>query len=61
MTTGASSRTVAGAFRDWVDGKNPVQARIAVFEKVRDVPYAVIPELIDSRRYVDILKTGRGS
>ena len=61
MTTGASSRTVAGAFRDWVDGKNPVQARIAVFEKVRDIPYAVIPELIDSRRYVDILKTGRGS
>jgi hypothetical protein len=49
------------AFERWTTGKNPVQARIAVYEGVRDIPYAVIPELIDHRRYADILRVGRGS
>ncbi len=48
-------------FRQWTRGKNPVQARISVYEKIRDIPYAVLPDLIDSVRYVDILKLGRGS
>lgn len=48
-------------FRQWTQGKDPVQARISVYEKVRDIPYAVLPDLIDAERYVDILKLGRGS
>ena len=48
-------------FRRWTRGKDPVQARISVYEKIRDIPYAVLPDLIDAERYVDILKLGRGS
>lgn len=48
-------------FKEWIEGRDPVQARINIFEKIRDIPYAVIPELIDYERYIDILKLGRGS
>lgn len=48
-------------FYQWVEGKDPVGARITIFEKIRDIPYAVIPELIDSEKYAGILKVGRGS
>ena len=48
-------------FRQWTRGNDPVQARISIYEKVRDIPYAVLPDLIDAERYVDILKLGRGS
>jgi hypothetical protein len=61
MTVPDPGATINKVFREWVDGKDPVQARIAVFEKIRDIPYAVIPELIDARRYVNILRIGRGS
>ena len=48
-------------FHQWVQGKDATQARVSIFEKVRDIPYAVIPELCDTESYVDILKLGRGS
>lgn len=48
-------------FHRWTTGLDPVQARIRIFERVRDIPYAVLPELIDAGRYVDILRLGRGS
>jgi len=48
-------------FRQWTTGLDPVRARIRIFERVRDIPYAVLPELIDAGRYVDILRVGRGS
>jgi hypothetical protein len=48
-------------FHEWADGIDPVQARITIFEKIRDIPYAIVPELIDSERYINILKLGRGS
>jgi hypothetical protein len=38
-----------------------VQARISIYRGIRDIPYAVIPELNDAERYVDILNLGRGS
>jgi hypothetical protein len=38
-----------------------VQARISIYERIRDIPYGVLPELIDAERYVDILKVGMGS
>ena len=48
-------------FRDWTEGKSPQAARIAVFEKIRDIPYAIIPRLISAENYMDILNIGKGS
>ncbi|MDD5287739.1 MAG: hypothetical protein PHY28_01325 [Dehalococcoidales bacterium] len=48
-------------FKEWTEGKNPLQARINIFEKIRDVPYAIIPEFIDYQGYIGVLKAGRGS
>lgn len=48
-------------FRQWAVGKDAVQARISIYENIRDIPYAVIPELISTDRFADILTLGRGS
>ena len=48
-------------FREWTQGKNPREARIAIFNHIRDIPYAVIPELNDVRNYVKMLELNRGS
>ena len=48
-------------FRQWTAGKDAVQARINVYEHVRDIPYAVLPELISAANFADILTLGRGS
>jgi hypothetical protein len=48
-------------FNRWVKGKSEVEARVTIFEMIRDIPYAVIPELNDSERYLDILGVGKGS
>ena len=48
-------------FREWAKGKSAVEARISIYEKIRDIPYAIVPELISSKRYVEIFKLGRGS
>ncbi len=48
-------------FAQWTEGKNTTQARLSIYEKVRDIPYAVVPELNDTERYVEILRYGKGS
>jgi len=48
-------------FREWTQGKNAVQARVSIYQRIRDIPYAVIPEINDAERYVEILKLGKGS
>ncbi len=48
-------------FRQWTAGKDALQARISVYEHVRDIPYAVLPELISTANFKDILTLGRGS
>ncbi len=45
----------------WTQGKTPVQARLSVYQHIRDIPYAVIPELNDTERYLEILRYGKGS
>ena len=40
---------VIETFRDWTQGKSPAEARIAVFKHIRDIPYAIVPELRDPR------------
>ena len=57
----ATNKMLDEKFQQWVQGKDATQARVSIFEKVRDIPHAVIPELCDAERYVDILKLGRGS
>lgn len=47
--------------RQWVQGKNAAQARVTIYQRIRDIPYAVIPELVDAERYIEILKYGKGS
>ena len=45
----------------WTKGQNPLEARISVFRKIRDIPYAIIPEVIHPQKYLDILKISKGS
>lgn len=45
------------AFEKWTKGLDPVGARIALFERVRDLPYCYPA----SRDPVEVLTTGRGS
>lgn len=46
---------------EWVRGKSTKDARIAIYYKIRDIPYATIPELRNPERYLDILKLNAGS
>jgi hypothetical protein len=52
---------IESRFNEWTKGKSPLEVRIAIFEKIRDIPYAVVPELVDPERYVDILRINKGS
>ena len=38
---------IDGKFSEWTKGLDPKAARIALFNKVRDIPYMIIPELRD--------------
>jgi hypothetical protein len=37
-------------FEEWTEGLGPEEARISVFGHIRDIPYAIIPELRDPYR-----------
>lgn len=56
-----SVNIVERKLHEWAQGKSSEDTRIAVFYKIRDIPYAVIPELNNPRRYHDILELNRGS
>ena len=47
--------------REWTQGRNALEARINIFNKIRDIPYAIIPEINDYDRFTDILTIGKGS
>lgn len=50
------------AFERWTNGRTAEDAKIAVFEQVRDIPYAITPELNDPKTgTAGILKCGKGS
>lgn len=38
---------VLAKLNEWIKGLGPQESRIAVFEHIRDIPYAIIPELRD--------------
>lgn len=48
---------IRAAFEEWTSGLDPVAARVALFERVRDVPY----QYPASREPADVLRAGRGS
>jgi hypothetical protein len=48
-------------FNEWTKGLNPLQARVNIFRNIRDIPYAVVPSIMDYHRYTDILRVGKGS
>jgi hypothetical protein len=55
------SEVIEQKLREWTVGKDALDARVSVFENIRDIPYAAIPEISDSERYVEILSLGKGS
>lgn len=49
-------------FDEWRAGKDPAEARISIFERIRDIPYAVNPETLDSEKGPEeMLRKNRGS
>jgi hypothetical protein len=48
-------------FKAWTQDLNPLQARISIFNHVRDIPYAIVPSIMDYRGYTNIFKAGKGS
>jgi hypothetical protein len=55
------SDIISEKFSQWTKGQNPLEARISVFRKIRDIPYAIIPEVIHPQKYLEILKINQGS
>ncbi len=52
---------ISEKFSQWAKGGNPLEARISVFQKIRDIPYAVIPEIIHPQKYLELLRINKGS
>ena len=48
-------------FCEWTEGKGSLEARISIFEHIRDIPYATIPRIISAQHYAEILTLGKGS
>lgn len=55
------SNAIDEKFTEWTRGKRAVESRISVFEKIRDIPYAVIPGINSVLQYRRILTVGKGS
>jgi hypothetical protein len=56
-----ASDIVGRTLRKWTAGKKGKVAMIRVFEKIRDIPYGVLPELNSPTEYRRILDTNMGS
>jgi len=52
---------VEHAFRNWTNDKTPVEARVTIFEQIRNIPYAIVPEISNADNFPRILDIGRGS
>ena len=49
-------------FEEWTKGKDPRAVRVKIFEEIRDIPYAVIPQALDSEQGPDeMLRVNKGS
>ena len=52
---------VLAKFCEWTQGKSPLEARVSIYSRIRDIHYAIVPELIDPKKYTGILTAGKGS
>jgi transglutaminase-like putative cysteine protease len=53
---------ISQKFLKWTEGLGPLEARINIFKRVRDIPYAVIPETLDSEKGPEeMLRVNKGS
>ena len=55
------AQIIEAKFRDWANGESATRARVRIYERIRDIPYAVIPELVSPERYWEILTLRKGS
>ena len=46
---------------EWCREESITDARIIIYNKIRDIPYAVIPELDNPEHYIEILNLNKGS
>lgn len=57
-----SDDLVGKALEEWTGGLDPLQSRIALFERIRDMPYEIIADIKDPVEGPSLLlETGRGS
>lgn len=54
-------RIIYQKFTEWTRGRSDVESRIGIFENIRDIPYAVIPEVNSVQSYWRMLTVGKGS
>jgi len=53
---------ISRKFKEWTKGRDAREARISIFEKIRDIPYAVIPETLDTAKgHEEMLRINKGS
>lgn len=55
------SSTIDEKFREWTGDRGAVAARVRVFQKIRDIPYAVVPPINSALQYGLIIEVGQGS
>jgi hypothetical protein len=55
------TNSIDDKFREWTRGRRGVAARVAIYEKIRDIPYAVVPGINSALHYARILTIGKGS
>lgn len=54
-------KIILDKFEEWTKGLGAIQARISIFNHIRDIPYMIIPQLRDpARGPVGILEYNRG-
>ncbi|MDI6806224.1 MAG: hypothetical protein QMD14_00200 [Candidatus Aenigmarchaeota archaeon] len=53
---------IAKKYNELTKGKSDVEARISIFEYIRNIPYYILPELLDSEKGpIKMLKMNKGS
>lgn len=58
---GLAMKILDEKFNEWTKGRDLLHARINIYRQIRDIPYAIVPELIGFKNHLDILKLGKGS
>jgi hypothetical protein len=48
-------------FKEWTKEGESIGAVVNIYHKIREIPYAIIPDLNDTERYIEILKLNKGS